>query len=582
MTTQDPLPDSISAREPIAGPAGQLAHPDAVAHLERLQPRLYRVGDHAWCLVGNGLSNQTFIDAPEGLIAIDTGDCVEEMRAALAAVRTETDKPVIACIYSHFHYVNGTRALLEESATRNLQIYGHAGIPANLSRFGGEIAPRSSRGLVHQFGLMLPEEGPDALLHCGLGLHLRNPAHAPFTPGYVPARHTFDDRLETRIGGLDVVMTHAPSDATDSITLWFPSLRLCVNNLIWPSLFNVFAIRGEEYRDPRIVIEGIDAIHELDPEHLIGTHGPPLSGPEVADAVVDSRDAIQFIWDQTVRGINRGLRLSELTRTVQLPSRFQRSYFTRQLYGLVEHHVRQIHAGLFGWLDEDESRLFPVPEVERAEKLIAGFGGRDRVAQHAENAIADGDWRWAAELATWLVRTPACDASDRERLAAILRHFATHTTSANVRNWCLTRALTLEGGIDLSRFLVHRFRRDDVLAAPPEHYVPVLRVLLEPSRAEGIDDELAWHFAGGRRVGLKLRGQVAIPTDGRQATLSLGLSHETWAKILSGRLTVEDAESRNLLSCEGDRARIARFLDAFDHPALSPSSRNAPSGARSA
>lgn len=569
MTGKDPLPQSIGDDTPAVGPAGQLAHPDAVAHLERLEPKCYRVGGSAWCLVGNGLSNQTFVEAPEGLIVIDTGDCVEEMRAALAAVRTETDRPVVACIYSHFHYVNGTRALLEEPTTQNLQIYGHAGIPGNLARFGGEVAPRSSRGLVHQFGLLLPDEGPDALLHCGLGLHLRNPAHAPYTPGYVPARHTFDDRLETRIAGLDVVMTHAPSDATDSITIWFPDLRLCVNNLIWPSLFNIFAIRGEEYRDPRIVLRGIDELHALAPDHLIGTHGPPISGEGVSEAILDSRDAIQFIWDQTVRGSNRGLRLDELTRAVQLPPRFRRSYFTRELYGLVEHHVRQVHAGLFGWLDEDESRIFPVPEAERARKLIAGFGGRARVIDQVESAMAEGDWRWAAELATWLVRTPECEDADRGRLATILRHFARHTPSANVRNWCLTRALNLEGRIDLSRFLTHRFRRDEVLAAPPEGFVPVLRVLLDPARSAGIDDELAWCFAGGRRAGLRIRGQVAIPTDGREAELSLHLSHETWAEILSGRLTLPEAESKHLVSCQGDSARIAHFLDAFDHPALS-------------
>jgi len=568
MPDQDLIPDSLTSTTPAAGPNEQLAHPEAIAQLERLQPELYRVGEHAWCLVGNGLSNQTFIEAPDGIIAIDTGDCVEEMRAALRALREETDRPVISCIYSHFHYVNGTQALFEEENSRHIEIYGHSGIPANLNRFGGEIAPRSSRGLVHQFGLLLPEAGPDGLLHCGLGLHLRNPTHAPFTPGYIPANHTFDDRLETRIGGLDVVMTHAPSDSTDSITIWFPALGLCVNNLIWPSLFNIFAIRGEEYRDPRIVLSGIDEIHALAPEHLICTHGPPLSGDGVMDAIVDCRDAIQFIWDQTVRGVNQGLRLDELTRAVQLPERFQRSYFTRQLYGLAEHHVRQVHAGLFGWLDEDESRLFPVPEVERAARLIDGFGGRDRVVGQVENAIEEGDWRWAAELATWLVRTPECSNDDEKRLAGILRHFARHTPSANVRNWCLTRALVLEGSIDLSRFLVHRFRYQEVLAAPADRFVPVLRVLLDPERAVGIEDELAWRFAGGERAGLRIRGQVAIPTSGVEASLGINLSHETWAEILGGRTTLSEALQKGVLSLDGDRRRIVRFLNAFDHPGL--------------
>ena len=60
-------------------------------------------------MVGNGLSNQTFVEAPDGIIAIDTGESVQEMAAALAALREHTDRPIVAVIYTHFHYVAGTR-----------------------------------------------------------------------------------------------------------------------------------------------------------------------------------------------------------------------------------------------------------------------------------------------------------------------------------------------------------------------------------------------------------------------------------------------------------------------------------------
>ena len=214
----DPLPDSISAAAAAAGPQGQVAHPDAIEHLDRLQRKFYRVGEHAWCLVGNGLSNQTFVEGPDGIIAIDTGESVEEMREAISELRQQTDKPIVACIYSHFHYISGTTAIMEEPRNAGLQIYGHAGIEDNLTRFGGEVAPRSSRGLVHQFGVMLPDGGADGLLHAGLGLFFRNPAHAPFTNGYIPAQHTFERAAQFTIAGLRVEMTPAPSDATDSIT----------------------------------------------------------------------------------------------------------------------------------------------------------------------------------------------------------------------------------------------------------------------------------------------------------------------------------------------------------------------------
>ncbi|MEM9621561.1 MAG: alkyl sulfatase dimerization domain-containing protein [Pseudomonadota bacterium] len=561
---RDDIPASISHLAPATGPTGQLAHPAAIEHLQRLERRLYKVGEHAWCLVGNGLSNQTFIEGPEGIIAIDTGESVEEMSSALRTLREHTQRPIVACIYTHFHYVNGTEAILQEPGNRDLQIYAHAGIEDNLRRFGGEVAPRSNRGLVHQFGTMLPKQGADALLHCGLGQFLRNPDHAPFTPGYLPAQHQLTTTTQATIAGLQVTLTPAPSDASDSITIWFETLQLCVNNLIWPSLFNIFAIRGEEYRDPRRLLDGIDHIAALAPQHLLCTHGPPLSGTDISDAVIDYRDSIQFIWDQTVRGTNQGLTLDELTTRVQLPEHFQRSYFTQQFYGLVEHHVRQIHSGLFGWFDEDESHLFPLPTAERCRRLIKGFGGRVKVRQQARAALTTADYRWGLELATWLVRSKGCTPRDRQLLADLLRATAQHTTSANLRNWCLTRALELEGKINLQRHRQHRFNPTQVLSAPPERFIDTLRVLLDPTLAAGLDAELAWHFMGGARTGLRVRNHVAITTSGADADMTITLSQETWAALLANTTTMSQCLELGTVSLAGDPEELMTFLKVFD------------------
>ena len=559
---------SFDDSTPVVASDGQHAHPLAVQHSERLTEKLYQVGEQTWCLVGNGLSNQTFILGPEGIIAVDTGESVEEMRAALAHLRKVTQAPIVAVIYSHFHYVNGTAAILEEPSAKDVQIYAHTGIPGNLARFGGEVAPRSNRGLVHQFGVALPTEGEDALLHCGLGLHLRNPDHAPFTPGYVQAQHEFDQPCEIRMAGLNVIMTPAPSDATDSITIWIPELQLCVNNLVWPALFNIYAIRGEQYRDPRILLTGIDHIASLDAQHLVGAHGPPLSNPGVSTAVQTYRDSIQFIWDQTVRGANLGLTLDELVAFVQLPEHFNDHYYTQQLYGVVEHHVRQIYTGLFGWFDEDEGHLFPLPGQQRAERLITGFGGRDTVRQQAQQALTDEDYRWALELTGWLVRTPGKTTDDATLMSAILRRIAQHSPSANIRNWCLTRALELQGTIDLSRHRTHRFSYAQVLNAHPTEFVPTLRVILVPSLVAGMETEIAWQFSGGEKVGLSIRNAVAVPTDGQQAQHCLVLSHETWAAVLSNRTTVSACIEQGTISVQGDEVQILKALAGFDHEGL--------------
>jgi alkyl sulfatase BDS1-like metallo-beta-lactamase superfamily hydrolase len=572
-----PFPDSFAPDDgPVTtGPRGQRAHRDLVDHTARLERRLWEVRPGVWCLVGNGLSNQTFVEGPDGLIAIDTGESIEEMAAALAEVRAATSAPVVAVIYTHFHYVAGTAAIPAEEGrppATPLEVWGHERVVANRERYGLEISAAAGRGLVHQFGIALPPDGPDAVTNVGLGLFFRDPAHAPFTEGFLAPTRTVDRPTTTEIAGLTVELTPAPSDADDNLTIWFPDLGVCVDNLVWPALFNVFAIRGEEYRDPRVLLAGLDHIDGLGADHLVGSHGPPLSGRDVISReVVDYRDSIQYLWDQTVRGINQGLTMDELTERVQLPERFARSYLTRQFYGLVEHHVRQIHVGLRGWFDGDEASLFPTPHRERHRRLVEGFGGPDAVRAGAEAALADGDVRWALELASWLVRSDVDDAGrvdggtprDRELLASVLRTIAQRTTSSNARNWCLTRALELEGAIDVARHRVHRFARGTVRSNPLASSVAALRVVLDPRSSADVETEVAWELADGQRAGLRIRRGVAVPTDGSAADHTIALDLDAWADILSGRTTLSEAVDGGRVTTDARDAVVA-FFACFD------------------
>ncbi|HAP74498.1 MAG TPA: hypothetical protein DCR14_00255, partial [Acidimicrobiaceae bacterium] len=524
-----------SSSNVVTAPHGARAHRDHVAHGDVIRHEWYRVRQGVWCLVGNGLSNQTFVEGPQGIIAIDTGESREEMREALRQLRNETETPVVAVIYTHFHYVEGTEEIFAE-AGRALPVYGHERIVPNRRRIADEIGPAYSRGLVEQFGVSLPEEGPDALVNVGLGWSFRNPAHAPFTRGFVAPDHTFTTTAVLQIAGLTVEVTPAPSDADDSVTLWFPDLSVCVHNIVWPVLFNIFAIRGEEYRDARLLLRGIDHLIGLGAEHLVGTHGPPISGADdVRRRATRSRDAIAFLWDQTVRGINKGWSTDRLAAEVRLPDLYDDDHLTSERYGVAEHHVRQIHNGRRGWFDGDPAKLFPLPPVERAERLIAGFGGREQVAAQADAAFDGDDLRWAAELATWLV-TADGDQADRNRLATVLRAIGQRSPAANIRNWCITRARDLEGTAPLDRHRQHRFRRADV-EADPLRSVATLRVMLDPGRAATADVHLRLIVAGHGVAGLHLRNGVAVPTDGGTASLELTVDAAGWAALVTAGAT---------------------------------------------
>jgi len=127
----------------VEGPLGQQIHRGTLDHSARLAKTFYAVRPGVWTFVGNGLSNQSFVEGPEGVIAIDTGESIEEMRGALAELRRFTQKPVVAVLYTHFHYVGGTRAVLDE-ASGVVPILGHERIPLNLARVASEIGPAYS------------------------------------------------------------------------------------------------------------------------------------------------------------------------------------------------------------------------------------------------------------------------------------------------------------------------------------------------------------------------------------------------------------------------------------------------------
>ena len=549
----------------ITLPSGQITHRDHAEQSERLVRNFYEVRRGVWCLVGNGLSNQTFIDAPDGIIAIDTGESNEEMRAAIIELRTKTSRPIVAVLYTHFHYVSGTQAVLDDNPTQEVQIWGHEKIAYNRVRATAEIAPSYGRGLVEQFAITLPQDGPDGIVNVGLGRFYRNPEHTTQTNGFIEPKNTFNSQCTIEVAGLSIDVTPAPSDADDSVTFWFSTLGCAVNNLVWPVLFNIFAIRGEEYRDPRIMLNGVDHLLSLNADHLIGAHGMPICGAdEILNRVTKYRDSIQFLWDQTVRLTNRGYTSAELAHEIRLPDFYDDDNLTSEFYGVSEHHVRQIRSGLFGWFDGDPANLFPLPREEHANRMIAGFGGRETVRKIAKESIQKHDLRWACELGSWLSYSTDSETSDRALLANALRLIAQRTTAANIRNWCLTRARDLDGTLDLSRFNSHRLTRRQIISASAERSVHILRVMLEPERAIGLDANICFNFTGHEKTGLHIRNCIAKQTDGRDANIQVNSTIEIWADILTGVTSLSDAINSGTLKIEGNLNIAKSALAVFD------------------
>lgn len=201
--------------------------------------------------------------------------------------------------------------------------------------------------------------------------------------------------------------------------------------------------------------------------------------------------------------------------------------------------------------------------------MIAGFGGADAVRTQIETATAADDLRWAIDMATWLVRIAdesESGAADRQRLADLLRTIAQRTTAANIRNWCLTRARHLDGTMSTDRFHAHRFDREAVRHGNPGDALSTLRVMLDPLRCTGQTMHVGVELPDAC-AGLQVRRGVAVLTDGSGADAMVTMDRDTWAEIVTGKISISDAFASGAAS-SATAGDITTFFSWFEHPAF--------------
>lgn len=77
-------------------------------------------------------------------------------------------------------------------------------------------------------------------------------------------------------------------------------------------------IRGSKPRLPDNCLAALQRVLDIGPEWLLGSHIIPIQGKDrVAQAVTKYRDVTQYLWDQSVRLINKGYTPVELQHALQ-------------------------------------------------------------------------------------------------------------------------------------------------------------------------------------------------------------------------------------------------------------------------
>ena len=161
----------------------------------------------------------------------------------------------------------------------------------------------------------------------------------------------------------------------------------------------------------------------------------------------------------------------------------------------------------------------------------------------------------------------AGEPEDRKRLAAALRGIAYSTSAANIRNWCITRALELDQSLNLSRFRSHRFNKRELERRKASNSLKLLRVLLVPEKASEVNMNIKITFDDGETVIYSIRNSIALINKLKDSNFSISLNKNSWFDVLCGKKTLSELMLEKTTVTNHEK-EIKKFFSCFDLPSL--------------
>jgi alkyl sulfatase BDS1-like metallo-beta-lactamase superfamily hydrolase len=358
------------SEEPIyrSRPGADALAPATAEHAEKVAPGI-------WC--SPGLSNAYLLTTIDGRVVVNTGMGFESPvhRANFDAVDSSPIRYIIVT-QGHYDHVGG----LDTMRDPQTQVVAQANwrhwrddnerllaYRANNSAFA--FSDRLAHGIAaiqQRFGKRIP------------------PQAAP------TADIEVDDSLVLTVGGRTLELLATPGgETTDSMVVWLPDERVCLCGNTFGPVFghipNFVTMRGDRYRDALTTIASIERVRDLRPEVLITGHFDPIRGADRIHAELTRlRDAIAYLHDRTVEGMNAGKDVFTLMREITLPAELE----VGQGYGKASWDVRAIWENYSGWFHHrSTTELYAVGPDELNADFVE-LAGVDRIVERAEAHLA--------------------------------------------------------------------------------------------------------------------------------------------------------------------------------------------------
>ncbi|MEM8498238.1 MAG: MBL fold metallo-hydrolase [Pseudomonadota bacterium] len=183
----------------------------------------------------------------------------------------------------------------------------------------------------------------------------------------------FVDRYEFSLGGVEFVLIAAKgAETNDSLVVWLPQYKICLTGNLFGCPFghfpNLVTIRGDRYRDALVCAAAAQTVLDLGAETILYGHHAPVIGEEVIQSeLAVFRDAVLYVHDETVKGMNEGKDVHTLMQEIQLPAELELG----QGYGKVSWSIRAIWEHYAGWFHhQSTTELYSVPQSSVHKDLL--------------------------------------------------------------------------------------------------------------------------------------------------------------------------------------------------------------------
>jgi alkyl sulfatase BDS1-like metallo-beta-lactamase superfamily hydrolase len=193
-------------------------------------------------------------------------------------------------------------------------------------------------------------------------------------------------------GGVRFEVLPTPgAEGADNICLWLPDQKILFTGdtlgPLFPQFPNVFTMRGEKVRKPIESVHTLDRLIALEPEVVVPSHFKAVKGKEtIVASLTRIRDAVQYVHDETIAGMNAGKTVYQLMDEIRLPEHLTLT----QGHGRVSWAVKSIWEYYATWFQfESTTELYHVPRTTIHAEL-GGIAGTRALVEAARAHTAAG------------------------------------------------------------------------------------------------------------------------------------------------------------------------------------------------